>query len=73
MPLHTRLRHCHHLAPSGTQIGDRIDTLLGIKNPFIVHKVEGGYRLIGPCYVQGMMEGEAVLSDHVPFEPITLV
>ena len=61
------------LAPSGTQIGDRIDTLLGIKNPFIVHKVEGGYRLIGPCYVQGMMEGEAVLSDHVPFEPITLV
>jgi hypothetical protein len=61
------------LAPSGTRIGDRIATLLGIKNPFIVHEVDGGYRLIGPCYVQGMMEGEAVLSGHVPFEPITLI
>lgn len=61
------------LAPYGAKRGDRIATLLGIKTPFILHGVESGYRIIGACYVQGMMEGEAVLSDHVPIELITLV
>ena len=61
------------LAPYGTRKGDRIGTLLAIRTPFIMREVEGGYRLIGPCYVQGIMDGEVVLSDYVPFEPITLV
>lgn len=61
------------LAPYGSGKGDRIGTLLGIKTPFVLREVEGGYQLIGACYVQGIMDGEVVLSDHVPFESITLV
>jgi hypothetical protein len=37
----------------------------GLATPFIIRKEENGYIVIGDCYIQGLMNGEAtkVLED----------
>ncbi|CAI6337710.1 unnamed protein product [Periconia digitata] len=44
--------------------GDTIAVLFGSRVPFILRKVESevenGYRLIGDCYIHGLMDGEAI-------------
>jgi hypothetical protein len=45
--------------PSTTTFGDRIMVLSGSNVPFVLRPVEDHYRLIGPCYVHGIMDGEA--------------
>ncbi|KAH7383564.1 heterokaryon incompatibility protein-domain-containing protein [Cadophora sp. MPI-SDFR-AT-0126] len=42
------------------QIGDSICILFGAQTPFILRKQGEGYILIGECYVDGIMEGEAM-------------
>lgn len=52
------------VAPN-TERGDLICILFGGEVPFILRAVEGGrYRLIGECYVHGIMDGEA-LDDEI--------
>ena len=49
------------IAPPSTQEGDIVVVFSGYEMPFIIRKVFGGiYRLIGPCYVHGIMDGECV-------------
>lgn len=65
------------LAP-GSEPGDRICVLSGGEVPFVIRPTtsgdtEGMYQLVGECYLDGMMDGEAwKLSDHV-VEDISLV
>lgn len=45
---------------AGTMRGDVICVLRDADVPFILRPVEGGKcRLVGPCYVEGLMDGEA--------------
>ncbi|KAL1852485.1 hypothetical protein Daus18300_012166 [Diaporthe australafricana] len=65
-----------HLAP-GSEPGDCICVLGGAEVPFVIRPIsgdaEGTYQLVGECYLDGMMYGEAwKLSDHVE-ENINLV
>ena len=41
---------------------DLICVVAGCSMPLIIRPYEEGYELIGECYVQGMMEGEALLD-----------
>lgn len=64
------------LAP-GSEPGDRICVLGGGEVPFVIRPTsedaKGMYQLVGECYLDGMMDGEAwKLSDHV-VEDISLV
>ncbi|KAH8911976.1 HET-domain-containing protein [Coniochaeta sp. PMI_546] len=51
------------IAPQDVQAGDLIVVLLGLRTPFILRASseagESSYRIIGDCYVDGFMEGEA--------------
>ncbi|OWP05700.1 hypothetical protein B2J93_1749 [Marssonina coronariae] len=53
------------LVPMNTQVGDTICLFNGGAMPFIIRpssEMEGAFRLIGGCYIHGMMEGEALRS-----------
>jgi hypothetical protein len=47
------------LAPQGTIVGDEIWIFVGAATPFAIRRIDGGsYKLIGNCYVHGVMQGE---------------
>ena len=55
----------HHsflgLGPPGIQQRDEVCILLGLATPFIIRKrEEGGYYLVGECYLDGLMNGEGL-------------
>lgn len=45
---------------ASVQVGDNINVLYGGQWPFALRNQGGEYRLIGVCYVHGIMDGEAV-------------
>lgn len=47
------------LGPYGTQIGDKVAVLFGASVPFVLRKRTKGYALVGECFVEKMMHGEA--------------
>lgn len=48
------------LGPANLQRGDIVAVLFGAVTPFVLRPVAHRWELIGPCYVQGVMDGEAV-------------
>jgi len=49
------------LAPTLTQVGDIVVILLGCSMPVILRPhTDNAYRLVGGCYIDGMMDGEAM-------------
>jgi hypothetical protein len=50
------------LGPSLSQVGDTIAVLLGCCNPLILRRVGHQYKVLGECYVHGLMSGEAILG-----------
>lgn len=61
------------LAPATAEIGDVVCVLLGRRVPFAVRREEDGhYRLIGECYVHGLMDGEAMAMDDIEVQDFVL-
>ena len=53
------------LVPNGSRLGDKIYLVAGSRIPFVLQPLsalEDKYRLVGGCYVHGMMNGEAMSS-----------
>ena len=48
------------IGPAGLQSGDIIAVLFGSPWPLALRRVESYYRILGPCYVYKMMDGEVV-------------
>ena len=48
------------LGPSVMREQDLVCVLFGCMVPFILRKEKDGYRLVGECYVHGIMKGEAI-------------
>jgi hypothetical protein len=47
--------------PSGSKIGDKICILFGSAVPFVLREDKDGvFKLVGECYVHGIMDGEAM-------------
>ncbi|KAF2138221.1 uncharacterized protein K452DRAFT_353118 [Aplosporella prunicola CBS 121167] len=62
------------LLPRQAKPGDIVCVLFGCNVPFIIRKADGDkYRLVGECYVHGIMRGEVINMDDVPYIVITLV
>nr|OQO29374.1 hypothetical protein B0A51_03156 [Rachicladosporium sp. CCFEE 5018] len=52
------------IAPYGTQAGDVVFVIMGADAPFILRPCgTDAYEIIGECYVQGIMSGEAMEMD----------
>ncbi|KAF8854534.1 hypothetical protein BDZ45DRAFT_716142 [Acephala macrosclerotiorum] len=52
-------------SPGGVQIGDIITVLVGGVVPFVLRPVtdyQGCYQVVGPCYIPGVMFGEALFG-----------
>ncbi|KFA71269.1 hypothetical protein S40288_08652 [Stachybotrys chartarum IBT 40288] len=62
------------LASKFAEPGDKICVLLGTEVPLVLRPVAGSsrYRLVGDCYMQGVMDGEAVNGEAAEFETIRL-
>jgi hypothetical protein len=59
------------LVPAFSKIGDTVAVVLGAQAPLVVRRVEGTaqerkYRLVGECYVHGIMYGEALVGIEGP-------
>lgn len=50
------------ICPKQTLVGDLIILFNGVEMPFVVRRVHLGYRLIGECYVHGIMDRQFVLG-----------
>jgi hypothetical protein len=48
------------LGPRSMQRGDIVAVLFGGRVPFILRSMDGHFRLVGECYVHGIMDGEVV-------------
>ena len=49
------------VVPKASLVEDRICIFYGCKTPFVIHpEGDGRYRLVGPCFVHGMMGGEGM-------------
>lgn len=66
------------VGPAATQIGDAVHVLLGADVPFLLrqgnmcgrYNLDGSWKLMGECYVQGLMIGEAVRAVGKPSEEL---
>jgi hypothetical protein len=51
---------------SGSQIGDKICILFGAYVPFVLREEKDGfYRLVGECYLHGVMDGEVMKEQDI--------
>ncbi|KAK3378337.1 heterokaryon incompatibility protein-domain-containing protein [Podospora didyma] len=53
------------IAPPGAEAGDRVCVLLGCSLPLLLRPVRGtncDFQVVGPCYIHGFMDGEALLG-----------
>lgn len=49
---------------NGAQVGDVIAVFYGASYPFVLREEEGKYRIVGDCYIDQHMEGEAMASQY---------
>jgi hypothetical protein len=60
------------LAPHGTREGDVVFVAVGADVPYILRACEDGYELTGECYVQGIMDGEAMEMDWIAVSDVMI-
>ncbi|MCJ1230814.1 hypothetical protein MMC12_007488 [Toensbergia leucococca] len=60
------------LAPWGTRIGDSVCVLLGMPTPTILRSEFDHFKLVGECYVHGIMKGEIMKDERIPVETVIL-
>ena len=60
------------LLPRSARKGDHIFVFPGSSIPFVLRQCSEGYRILGDCYVHGMMDGEGH-GDSDGFESIDIV
>jgi len=47
------------LGPQASQEGDVVCVLAGSRMPMVLRPAATGFRVVGPCYMHGIMQGEA--------------
>ena len=48
--------------PDTAEIGDQVYLLLGGQVLYVLRPFEGHHRLVGECYIHGLVDGEALES-----------
>jgi hypothetical protein len=56
-------------AVDGTQPGDQVAIFYGCKYPFLLRECcDGTYKIVGDCYIHGLMDGEALADEFEEME-----
>jgi hypothetical protein len=68
-------RNLFGLGPDGLQNGDAVAVLYGCSVPVILRPVENRmhYKLVGECYIHGLMDGQAVTDPNLRDELFHLI
>ena len=63
------------LVPRGTLIGDKLTILHGGHVPFVLRNAgtDHHFQVIGECFVEGSMRGEAMKDDSIDSTDIVLM
>lgn len=71
----TSVRNLFGLGPDGLQNGDAVAVLYGCSVPVILRPVENRmhYKLVGECYIHGLMDGQAVTDPNLRDELFHLI
>jgi hypothetical protein len=65
-------RH-YGIGPAKMSPGDVVFVISGVSTPFVLHHISRDtFQLLGECYVEGIMDGEAV-RDNLPWENVIIV
>ena len=59
--------------PLEALVGDRICIISGVAVPYVLRKAPIGFRVIGPCYLDGFMKGEVLELSEYGAEHVVLV
>lgn len=59
--------------PLSTQLDNELCIFRGFRILFAIRKSDNGYRLLGECYLHGLMNGEAIRLPHAEETEIRLV
>lgn len=59
--------------PERAIVGDLVSVLCGSAVPVLLRSCEDAFRVIGQCYVEGIMDGEAVEAANEPMRQIVMV
>jgi hypothetical protein len=71
--LGTTIKRYLGLFPRQAQAGDVVCVLSGCHVPFVLRKDRGvTYKLVGECYVHGIMDGEVMKMEKIPLTTITI-
>jgi hypothetical protein len=69
---------CIGVAPIGTLPGDSVSVLLGCTFPVVLRpssspKTISAWQVVGVCYAEGLMKGEAIYGDKLPshYRPVS--
>jgi hypothetical protein len=57
--------HFFGLGPDGLQSGDVVVVLYGCSVPVVLRAVEQQYKLVGECYIHGLMDGQAITDQYL--------
>ena len=60
------------LGPAHMQPGDLVCVFLGGLVPWVVRSQGEAYSMVGECYVHGLMNGEAIGSEHIPVQQLII-
>ena len=62
------------MGPGGLEVGDEVWVVSGVSTPLLLRRVEGKsvYRLVGECYVHGVMYGEALRFQDAGKEDVEI-
>ncbi len=61
------------LAPLGTQVGDTVCVLQGVPMPIILRPSSSYFKLVGECYMHGLMKGELMVDKDIAVRDIVLI
>ncbi|KAE9371987.1 HET-domain-containing protein [Stipitochalara longipes BDJ] len=61
------------LGPDGLQSGDVVAVLYGCSVPIVLRAMGQHYKLVGECYIHGLMDGQAVTDPNLRDEIFHLV
>lgn len=51
------------IMPKSARVGDELAIFTGCPEPFLIRKQEETYKIVGPAYLHGSMDGEALESE----------
>jgi hypothetical protein len=59
--------------PKRCEVGDRVCIVAGGQVPFVLREISDGFhKLIGECYIHGVMDGEALKDERFVWETIQI-